>query len=238
MNIDTIELKQLIGEGMQSRVFLHQGKIHKTALSKEEIQKKLLLKSRAHYDKTPYLLTPAINYYFDSRACSCQYLKHFGSQAHLANSVLTDDSTICQDEITMLLPKINDLASRKERSLLEKYLTEVIEIHHHLWRDGVAEITFGLDKFGLNKQGQVVLYDFGELTSSYSDLTFLIQQKWWQQCNRTLSAEILEILDLKFQKAFSSSNAERFFKTEEKSNTFKNPNIIGIKYSCGVKNNE
>ena len=93
-----------------------------------------------------------------------------------------------------------------------------MKINFSLWNLGIGEISFGMDKYGINKQRNLVLYDPFEMTDYKDDLKYLIKNKWWIQCNRFYPENIRTIIHEIFNNQLTIESLESHF----------NENAVGL----------
>jgi hypothetical protein len=101
----------------------------------------------------------------------------------LGNPLFIQEGIYEQDKVTML----EDLYKRGEvRSILESY----IKLIHTLWGYGIAETVFRFTaNNGIDKDGQIIQTDFGEITNSKEEALELIKHKTWERFSKYLSEE-------------------------------------------------
>ena len=216
--------RKYLGEGCQFRVFrCFYNKVLKIPLSEAKIANKLFSQDKRYNSKQESI--DAARYYCTTRKIAYRFFLGNFNNEKFANTETLPRGKVIQDRI---LP-LNDFAKVSSEEILankiNEILPEIVKINYFLWTSGVAEITFGMDKYGLNKKDKVILYDPFEMTNRLDDLIFLIKNKWWLQCNSYLPSKVQRLIDYKFSKELSLKTAKFYF-NQQTNKKFLNSGLI------------
>lgn len=120
---------------------------------------------------------------------SNEYIKkllHVIPNELLGNPIFINDSDYEQDKVIILEELLN---SKSIKETLNKY----INLIHILWGYGLSENVFRFSaNNGMNKDGDVVQTDFGEITHDKNIVILDIKEKRWTRYAKYLNREIKE----------------------------------------------
>ncbi len=189
--------KGLIGSGMQFDVYESDNdRVLKIPKSFDATIVSFLEKEN---ESTIETAKSASRYYCDTRTLCLKFISK-GYVDYLFANPLQDDETLTQDKVIPFSDYLSSKRSYIPDNELRDLCLKAVKINFNLWSFGVGENTFGMDKYGINKLGDLTLYDPFEMTDCKDDLKYLIVNKWWLQCNRFYSQEILQIINEIFTK--------------------------------------
>lgn len=202
---------------MQFRVFPRlMGSVLKVPLAQAAIAEKLVSQD-VRYGKDHEKALRAAKYYCATREIATTFIGKNVDIGLFANARVIRRGHIVQDRIRPLSDILYGPAADLSQEAVSQICLNVVQMNYELWNSGVAEITFGLDKYGKSSQGNLVLYDPFEMTDSLEDLKFLVFQKWWLVCNQHWPEEVQEVITEVFSTAFTEELViKNFNKTLEK----------------------
>jgi hypothetical protein len=200
---------------MQFDVYeFNEEQVLKIPRSFDAIMASFLKKEEGYSNKTA---AAAVNYYIDTRSLGISLVNKENLNHIFANSTQIHGNLL-QDKI---IPFSEYLLSKKYSINDHELITlcqKAVKINFSLWNLGIGEITFGMDKYGINKQRNLVLYDPFEMTDYKDDLKYLIKNKWWIQCNRFYPENVQAIIHEIFNNQLTIESLERHF----------NENTVGL----------
>ena len=200
--------KEYLGEGLQSFAYKSAGQIIKEPIPLEVIVQKVKSRNRNFTLKKSREVAMCFS---KCRKVACEFILQNENLNILANSKLIDNEIIIQDEVIMLKNVLIKLKKDNDISGIKNLIIQVVKGHFKLWNLGGAELTFGINKWGINKHGNVVIYDFGEISPYYDDLSYLIKLEWWNWTNKYLPLELTNEIREQFGLAFNKENQKLNF---------------------------
>ena len=202
-----------LGEGMQFKVFCAGTRVLRIPTSHEEIARKFRVKEPEVATRKPHFVQHVVDYYRRTRRAGMEVARAgFLDSALLADPRFEPDEGMSQERIIPLDGILKKCAADGDFDRLNRLLDGVVHCVLSLWDAGVSEITFSPDKYGIDRNGRVVLYDFFEITHVAADVLFLLGIRWWRHTNRSLSEPLLGILVKRFEKDLTPATFRRRFR--------------------------
>lgn len=172
---------RLIDTGAQFKVFdMHSGRVKKLPLTPEE--SRVVVKSWYPSGAVPAKAL-ALDYCQTAATACKQVGQLLGQYPELAgsfgNPAFEADNVYTQDKVQPLgmALKLSSIAEGK------KLIDDFARLIMHHWQYGLSECVFNCTiNNGVNKQGQIILLDFGEVTFDKQRVKASIVAKRWLHC--------------------------------------------------------
>lgn len=169
---------QELGRGAQYKVFdTGNGRVRKIALSKDEMR--TVMRGWGDPQPNPAQLENDITDLADRRHASLDLVRHARiPPVLLGNPKLLQNDDYEQDKLTPLLHVFENADATEQKA----YIDHSLAFMQTLWAYGVAELTHNFTSaHGLNAQGELVLLDFGEITTDQAQALRDIEHQTWRQ---------------------------------------------------------
>lgn len=206
-----------IGQGWQYIVYdLGNGRVLKKKYS--NFSKFFFIRAKQIAKGQPYSMAEIIRSIYRVNKKALQSIQYFKINQQsldfklIANPKFLNDINYEQDKITSLgeLFKSCSISEGKE------FFNQYAQFIHTTWQYGFSDTMFNfLGNNGINKNGDMVQSDFGELVFTVEEVKQLIKNKKWlnTSCFHTFpEGELKEYFKEVMEKEITEENLERFFR--------------------------
>ncbi len=202
-----------IGQGLQFNVYSKENKVIKKPTSKFQIMFKLIKWSPILLFK-PFKLRNEINKSILIRKKSITNIQKLKINLKLLGNPIFKKDRIEQD-------KVEVLGSYLKKDFIESkiWIDKFIKLIFECWKDGFSEKVFNLTiNNGINKNGEVILIDFGELTFEKKDVEKAIKIKRWEKSwsfNWDIKKEVKTYYQEQMQNKVNLNNLNKYWNSNK-----------------------
>lgn len=202
-----------IGAGLQFNVYdLGNEKVLKTFRTKPQMYLTNLL-WEPYLIFAPWILSKKINQAVKDREFSLDYFKRNNHRNLLANLEI-NDGWVFQDKITPII-KIIGADFNYDKEIIDKYFNFIIQC----WKKGFSDKVYNFTlNNGINKKGNIVLIDFGEITTNKEDVERAVIFKRWKdaECYRwRIHGNTKRYYKQKMEELLTLENLNKYWKRKE-----------------------
>ena len=172
-------------EGWQCFVEIEGNNVIKRIKTKEEVSKKV--KEYLMFKNSLELLEERAEKVYSDIKNSLKVVEESRiPKAYLANAEI-NNNTIKQDKVVLIGDKISELLNENRTEEAEKLVTTLADFIIELWRYKIHEYNYKFySNYGLDKNGNIVLIDFLEITNDKEKVRKHITNKKWDNPERYL----------------------------------------------------
>ena len=197
-----------IGKGLQFIVYdKENGKVLKIPTSKLQIKLRLI-KWHPLYLIKFFELEKYASRVVNERTLTIEKMKTERLDSSLFANLKIEKGHIEQDKVIPLGKIIN----KNPRKLIDRYIDFIL----NSWKSGFSDRTYNFTiNNGINKEGRIVLIDFGEITFNKDEVKKAILSKRWRRSwsfNKDLQPDIKEYYDKQMEKRITLANINKKWK--------------------------
>jgi hypothetical protein len=199
-----------IGSGLQFNVYdLGNGKVLKTFRTKFQMYLTNFL-WEPYLIFSPWILIKRIKNAQKERGFSINYFEKNNQKNLLANLEFIKNK-IFQDKV-IPLKRLMGKSLDRDKIIIDKYANFIFDC----WKQGFADKVYNFTKNnGVDKEGNIVLMDFGEITINRKDIERSIVSKRWKRagCYRyRIHGKAKQYYSQKMKETLTLENLEKYFK--------------------------
>ena len=206
------EKPQKIARGWQYTVYANDLRVIKIPNPRKTIRRIMLIKASPMVTLNPKKFKEVMDEVIKSRENGLNFVRKNKINLEILGNPSIIEDKIEQDRVVLL----GEVLRNSKNPC--KYVDEFIKLIFKCWRNGFSERVYNLTiNNGLNEEGEVILIDFGEITSDKEKAVEAIKEKRWLKSwsyKKDLPRNIKEYYAGQMEKHITLKNLNKYWKNK------------------------